>query len=204
MYSRITRRGVLLAGTATALSASPALAAIKPRAATPSTATPVGDDVGFLQFGALAELLCVRLYATAAKHSGFSPRQRDWLLKARVADKQHYGLLAAPLGGDAPRAGDYRLNFPAKTLRSRARLLALCSELEALALGVYVTGAAQATDPGTRGLLAQLVGADTEHVACIRRIEGKAPPIGALPAAIDLEVAGNKIDSFLSNLYPEA
>jgi hypothetical protein len=187
----------------TALGASPALSAVA-RAAAPSPATPVGDDVGFLQFGALAELISVRLYATAAKHPGFSPRQRDWLLKARAADKQHYTLLAAPLGGDAPKAGDYRLNFPAKTLRSRTRLLALCDELEQLTIGVYISGSAHATDSGTRGLLSQLVAADTEHVASLRRIGGKPPSIGTLPAAIDLEVAGTKLDTFLSNLYPEA
>jgi hypothetical protein len=204
MYSRTTRRGVLVTGTLTALSAAPVLGAVSARAATPTPVKPIEDDIGFLQFGAVAELLCIHLYKAAADHPGFSERQRGWLLQARAADKEHYSRLAVPLGGDGPSFGDYKLNFSAKDLKSRAGLLKLCNDIERLATGVYIAGAANAADPGTRELLARLTAADTDHMACLRRIGGRPPLTGSLPPAIQLEDAGPKLDSFISDLYPKA
>lgn len=104
---------MLVASAVSAIGALPLLTAAPAGAVTPIR--PVGDDLGFLQFGAVAELLCMNLYRAAANRPGVSPRHRNWLLRARAADKRHYDLLLGPLGSDAPRFSDYKLAILTRT-----------------------------------------------------------------------------------------
>lgn len=197
----MTRRRVLVAGAAGAAGALPVVGPGLARAAKPLT--PVGDDIGFLQVGALAELLCVSAYRAAAVHPDFTPRQRRWLDQARAADKLHYSRLSAPLGADAPKFGDYRLGVTAERLRRRSRVVDVLQELERICAGVYISGVANSVDPGTRELLGRLIAADTQHLAAIGRISASAPFTGELPPALDVAQAGDRLDRFIGDLFPD-
>lgn len=202
MQSSLTRRGVLAAGAVSALGTIPLVRPLTAGAVTP--VRPVGDDLGFFQFGAVAELLCVNVYRAVANRPGVSPTHRDWLLQARRADKEHYDLLLGPLGSDAPRFSDYKLAIPARTRASGRSLLALVAELERLTVGVYINAAANASDRATRELFARLLAADTQHSSALRRIAGSAPIANSLPPAIDLELAGRELDKLTSDVSPQS
>lgn len=202
MQTSSTRRGVLVAGAVSAIGALPLLRPLSAGAVTP--VRPIGDDLGFFQFGAVAELLCVNVYRAAANRPGVSPTHRNWILQARAADKEHYDLLLGPLGSDAPRFSDYKLAVPKQTRSSGRRLLSLAADLERLTVGVYVNAAANASDRATRELFGRLVAADTQHASALRRISGAPPITNSLPPAIDLELAGQELDKLTSDPSPQS
>lgn len=187
----MTRRRVLASGLtgalatfATATGASAAL----PKAA------PVDDDLGYLTFAGVAEGVLARAYGNALRVRGAWDRaQRRLLTDIHAQHRTNVGRINASLSPqDLIHSGDFERVVP---IKSRADGLRVTDELEALVVGVYLGAAAYAVDPGTRLLLARMLSSSSHNRALLARISGRPP--GGLPAPIDLEVAGAKLDSYL-------
>jgi hypothetical protein len=157
-------------------------------------ATPVGDDLGFLAFGAVAEGVLAAFYDAALALSGaWSPGERRVLTEARAGHRANIDRLNAALGPDnAVLAGDFA---PKVAVGSRAGALKAGRELETLVGGTYLGGLAAAADYGTRLLLGRLLALSAGHNAVLTRWAGEAA--SGLPSPIDLDAAGLKLDTYI-------
>jgi hypothetical protein len=166
---------------------------------------PVGDDIGFLQFGALAERVSLVYYRRAMALRGmWSGAQRAALQAAARQKSTHVRQLVAALGADAPSGDDYSVVLPDRAFRTRAGALRLGVRVERLLIGVYVSGTSFTADSASRLLLSRLLANDAQHLAALRALDGR-PMVGGLPEPVDLAAAGGLLDQLLkANGYPTA
>ena len=181
------RVGAVLGVVLLAIAAAPGALAAAP------APTPVGDDVGFVSFGALAERVSVAAYTQALRVRGFSRRERALLSAARAVKQREVRLLDAPLGGDAPRSDDFHIVVPATT---KAGALGSILGLDRALCSVYAYGTSQTHDPATRLLLARLLAGDAQFLTQDRVMAGLSPHAG-LPAPLDVDTEGAVLDPYL-------
>jgi hypothetical protein len=159
--------------------------------------SPQGDDVGFLSFGAVAELASRAWYTQALGAKGFTPGERRRLQQAHSAKNDHIKRINVALRGDAIQAGDFAATFPDGAFATKARAVALGEQVEALLVGTYLNGAAFARDSATRLLLGRLLTYDAQMLAWIRGLTG-APAASGLPNPLSLEQAGATLDRLIT------
>jgi hypothetical protein len=189
----MNRRQMFTAGASTAVAA--VAVAPRARAALPA-ATPVGDDLGFLAFGTVAEgVLAAFFDAALALHGAWSPGERRLLAEARATHRANVDRLNAALGpADAVTPGDFAREVK---VGSRAGALKVGYQLEALLAGTYLGGVAATADYGTRLLLGRLLAVASGHEAVLARWAGR--PLAGLPAPVDLDAAGLELDTYLKD-----
>jgi hypothetical protein len=168
-----------------------------PAAAALPVPKPQGDDVGYLSFGAVAELTSLAWYRRALGVRGFSATERRRLRLAAAAKGNHVTRINAALGADAVAPDDFAASFPASSLAARDKAIGLGGELEGLLVGVYLNGAAFARDSATRLLLGRLLTYDAQQLAWIRGLAGGRAATG-LPNPATLEQAGATLDGLVS------
>jgi hypothetical protein len=169
-----------------------------PRAAQAVAPRPTGDDLGYVQFGVVAELVCEACYHRARTEGhGWTHGERRRLKLAHDGETHHLRRLNALLGQDAVERGDYEIVFPADTFSSRARILAQGRRLEEMVVGVYIDGVTNTADPGLRELLGRLVAADARHLAGLEELGTGTAASSGLPPAMFLENASPELDDYL-------
>lgn len=160
------------------------------------TPAPQGDDIGFLQFGVLAERVSLDAYRAAAKASGWTAAEKSLLRTVTRAKADHVVQLTAALGSNAPAPDDYAVKLPDGAFATTRTARAFLERLEQVLVGVYVGGAAFSADPATRLLIARLLASDAQNLSALRGLRGD-PVVTALPNPVDLEVAGDQLDTLL-------
>lgn len=177
------------------------VAGLLPAAASaqPQAPAPKDDDLAFLSFATVAERTSRDFYRAAHKQkgTGLSAAERRHIDRIASAKRGHILKLNAALGPEAPLAGDFETVLPKGAVATRARILSLAEQLETLLVRVYLNGVGYAEDAGTRLLLGRLLTYDGQQIAWLRAAAGKVTPAG-LPGPIDLEVAAEQLDAFLS------
>ena len=183
---------LVLGGSAAAalVSADRALAAPQPPA-------PVGDDIGFLTFGAVAEGVLVAYYTAALALDGaWSDSEHKLLGQARERERDNVERLNAALG----ELNAIPLDSFKQTVKvgSRGRALQRGRELETLVGGVYLNGVGYVgrrrdADPAS----AACSRVASRHNALLTRLAGL--PLGGLPSPIDLDAAGTTLDKFIED-----
>jgi hypothetical protein len=160
---------------------------------------PQDDDLAFLSFATVAERTCRDFYRAAHKQksTGLSAGERRHIDRIASAKRAHILLLNAALGAEAPLSGDFETVLPKGAVNTRARILSLAEQLETLLVRVYLNGVGYAEDAGTRLLLGRLLTYDAQQIAWLRGAAGTFTPAG-LQGPIDLEVAAEQLDAFLS------
>jgi Ferritin-like domain len=191
--TRVSRRQLLGAGTAAAAVA--ALGAPQARAAL-APATPAGDDLGFLAFGAVAEgVLSAYFDAALALRGAWTPAERSRLTQARTHHRASVDRLNAALGPDnAVTPGDFERVVK---LGSRAGALKVGRELETLVAGTYLGGVAATVDYGSALLLGRLLAQASSENTMLATWAGESLP--GLLAPIDLDAAGLKLDTYIKD-----
>ena len=166
--------------------------------AAPQPPKPVGDDVGFLTFGVVAERTSLAFYKRALKTPDlFDAAERRRLTVARAAKRDHVNRLNAALGADAVGAADYEVAFAASSFSSHDRAVALGIELEKLLVGVYVNATGYTADPGTRLLIARILTVDGQLLGALREMIGK-PIADGMPNPLSTEQAGDVLDKLIT------
>jgi hypothetical protein len=194
----LSRKGFLALGASGVATA--AVGALGPAAAfaAPPPAAPQGDDLGFLAFGAVAEGASRVFYRTALATPGlFDAGERRRLTQARDAKREHIIRLGAAMGPDAVGRGDYEVDLPKGSFATRDKALALGASLEGLLVGVYLSGAGYAADPGTRLLIARLLTVDGQLLASLHAMAGQAVGRG-LPSPMTTDHAGAALDKLVT------
>lgn len=192
----LDRSEFLKLGAAGALAAFAGGGAATAAAQGPAPA-PEGDDIGYVQWGATAELLSVAYWRQAIASEHFTDRAKRRLRAARDADAAHLRRLNAVLGEDAPSDDDFEIELPASAFRSRERILAFGQEVEQRVTGVYLDAVNRVVNPETRLLLGRLLIADTQHIALLRTLANEVVLDGGLRSPIRVETAGEWIDRYL-------
>jgi hypothetical protein len=169
-----------------------------PRPAQAVAPRPIGDDLGYVQFGVVAELVCEAFYHRALTEGhGWTHGERRRLKLAHDGETHHLRRLNALLGQDALERGDYEIVFPTDTFGSRARTLAQGRRLEEMVVGVYIDGVTNTADPGLRELLGRLVAADARHLAGLEELGTGTAASSGLPPAMFLDNASPELDDYL-------
>ncbi len=191
------RRGV--AGAAAVSAAGLGLPA-RSRGADPIR--PAGEDIGFFQWGAAAELVSIAFYDRALHESlawgrrGFSRTERTRLKLARSGDGEHLRKLRYTLAGDAPKATDFTIVLPDAAFRDRRSILEFGTRLERLIAGVYLDGVTNAADPGSRELLGRLLASESQHISALNVLAGM-PATDGLLSAVFPEQASDGLDPYV-------
>jgi hypothetical protein len=164
----------------------------------PTPATPQGDDLGFLAFGAVGEGAARAFYREALATPGlFDAGERRHLKQARQAKRDHLIKLNAAMGADAVGSDDFEFDLPKTAFSTRDRAVALGTSLEELLVGVYLNGAGFSADEGTRLLLARLLTVDGQLLGWLRSMAGQ-PIAAGLPIPISTEEAGAALDKLVT------
>ena len=188
--AQFLRLGVVGAFGAGVVAAAPA------RAALPAPA-PVGDDVGFVSFGAVAELTSQRFYQEALGVRGWPAGVRRRMSLAVKAKGAHVRRMNDVLRDGAVQPSDFGADFPSGSFATQARAIALGLRLEQLLVSTHLYGATYADDSSTRLLLGRLLAFDAALLAWLRTLAGQ-PAAAGLPVPVDLETAGAQLDRYLT------
>jgi hypothetical protein len=194
----LTRSDLLRLGAAGATVAAGGAFGASAAFAAPPPAKPVGDDIGFLTFGVVAERTSLAFYKQAlTTPSLFDAGDRRRLTQARDAKREHVQRLNEALAADAVSADDYDVIFPKQSFASRTNAVGLGVALEKLLVGVYVYGTGATSDIGSRELIGRLLSVDNQVLSTLRAMNGKAS-IGGLPSPLDTQQAGDVLDKLLT------
>jgi hypothetical protein len=185
--AQFLRLGALGAG-ASLLPVSPASAAAP---------APQGDDLGFIQFGAVAELVSLEFMRTARRAAAVTGRVQRRIALVRNTKLQQFWELNGILGADAVQPNDFEIVLSERHFASLKRIAALGERIETLLVGTFLSGIHNAEDRGTRLLLGQLLAYDGQLLAWMRELRGATNP-ARLPAPLSLEQAGPSLDEFLA------
>lgn len=171
--------------------------AASPVAAIGPPPAPQGDDIGFVQWAATAELVAIACWDRLAAGVPLDPRADRWVHAMRRADTEHFAALAAVLGDEAPTEADFAVQLPKRAFAPPARALALAEDVHDHLVRVYLAGVARSADPATRLLLGQLLVNDTQHLDALRALRGRSSASAGLRGPLDLEPAGTWLDRYL-------
>jgi Ferritin-like domain len=164
----------------------------------PTPATPQGDDLGFLAFGAVGEGAARAFYRQALATPGlFDAGERRHLAQARKAKRDHLAKLNAAMGADAVGSDDFEFDLPKTAFSTHDKAVAFGMSLEELLVGVYLNGAAYSADEGTRLLLGRLLTVDGQILGSLRAMAG-APVAAGLPIPMATEQAGAALDKLVT------
>jgi hypothetical protein len=185
------RLGALSAGAAIGggMLAAPADAALP-------QPTPGGDDLGFVQLGAVGERISLAYYRTA-RHAPVLPGpERRRMALAREQKAKQCTALDAALGEDALGDETFEVVLPQDEFATRKRIALLGRELEGLLVALYLNGVQNASDRSTRLLLGRLLAYDVQQLAWLRGLRGGVNHT-EVPAPQSVERVGAQLDRFL-------
>jgi hypothetical protein len=198
----VDRATFLRRGLTGALAASAAGLPLAARAGAATPVRPAGEDIGFFQWGATAELVSLAFYDRALHASltwgarGFRAAERTRLKLARAADAEHLRRLRYTLQADAPKAGDFTIALPDRAFRDRRSILGFGAALSELIAGVYLDGVTSAADPGTRALLGRLLAGESQQISALHVLAGRPATAGLLRPVFP-EQASDALDRYI-------
>jgi len=176
-----------------------ALGASSVTVATPwlgSAAAATEDDLAFANFGASTELLVKDFYARAIDAELVSGQTTGALKHGRAAAGWHAKAqsdLLTSAGDVAPLPEDFEFEWPARTFRTRAAMVATGLAVLRALRGVYQTAAAMASEQSYRVLYASLAASVSQQIIAL----GGAAAAEPFPVAIDIETASDAIERYL-------
>jgi Ferritin-like domain len=193
-----SRKGFLRLGASGVVTAAAGSLGAGVAMGAPPPASPQGDDLGFLAFGAVGEGAARAFYRQALATPGlFDAGERRRLAQARRAKREHLMKLNAAMGADAVGSDDFAVDLPKSAFSTHDRAVAFGASLEKLLVGVYLNGAGYAADEGTRLLLARLLTVDGQLLGSLRAMAGQ-PVAAGLPIPMSTEAAGAALDKLLT------
>ena len=193
----IDRSQFLRLGAAGAVAAVAGAVSVPAASAAGPPPAPAGDDIGFVQWSATAEMVAIACWDRVLTDVALDPLADRWVHALRRADTGHLAALNAVLADEAPTEEDFAIKLPERAFSSQDRALAFAGEIHDNLIRVYLQGVALSADPGTRLLLGQLLVNDTQHLDALRTLRGETGAFAGLRGPLDLEPAGAWLDRYL-------
>lgn len=158
---------------------------------------PQGDDIAFVQLGAVAELVTAELYRSAAASDLLEPRERRAFERLAKQQRQSFAGINKLLGEDAITAADFGVRIPGDVLRSAGKTTALAARFERLLAGLYLSGVQSVLDPPTRLLVGQRLAAASRDLTLIREMRGGKTVLRPLKP-LSVQFVGIQFDRYLT------
>ncbi len=158
---------------------------------------PQGDDVAFVQLGAVAELVTLQLYRSAAADDALQPRERRAFGRLAKQQAKSFEGLNRLLGEDELTDSDFGVHIPGEVLRSAAKTTALAARFERLLAGLYLGGVQSTIDPPTRLLIGKRLAAASRDLTLIRALRGEKLNLKPL-RPLSVEYVGIQFDRYLT------
>ncbi len=159
--------------------------------------TPQGDDIAFLQLGAVGELVTLELYRAGAESTELSAAERKAFGRLAKQEGKSWQRLNGLLGEDAITDEDFAVRIPGKVLRSRGETLALAARFERLLAGLYLGGVQSTIDPPTRLLIGSQLATSTRNLTLVRDLRGPKINLKA-PKPLSVQYVGIQFDRYLT------
>jgi hypothetical protein len=160
---------------------------------------PEGEDIAFVQLGAVGELVAQQLYSSAASSDALEARERKMFKRLAAQKDNAWRKLNALLGEEATTEGVFDVTIPAKVLRSRGATIALAVRFERLLSGLYLGGVQSTVDPPTRLLIGRELAASTRNLTLLRTLRGPGANLRPVKP-LSVEYVGIQFDRYLGLL----
>lgn len=157
---------------------------------------PQGEDIAFLQLGAVGELVTLELYRSAAHSKALDASEKHTF--KRLADQTSKGWLKLNsfLGEGAISREIFAVRIPASVLRSRAKTIALATRFEKLLTGLYLSGVQSTIDPPTRLLIGRHLSASSRDLTALSQL-GDGQASMSTPKQLSVEYVGEQFERYL-------
>ena len=180
-----------VAAVAGAVSA-PAAGAVGPAPA------PQGDDIGFVQWAATAEMVAIACWDRVLGGVRLDEHADRWVHALRRADTGHLAALNAVLGEEAPTEEDFAVKLPKRAFATQARALAQAEEIHDHLVRVYLQGRRAGDATPARACCSASCWSTTPSTSTrCARCAGSRSAFAGLRGPLDLEPAGAWLDGYL-------
>ena len=153
------------------------------------------DDLAFANFGASTELLVRDFYAKAIDAKLVGAQTTSALKHGRSAAGWHAKAqsdLLTSAGDVAPLPEDFDFEWPLRTFKTKAAMVATGLAVLRALRGVYQTAAAMASEQSYRVLYASLAASVSQQIVAL----GGAAAAEPFPVALDIETASDAIERY--------
>jgi len=158
--------------------------------------TPQGDDIAYIQLGAVGELVAQQLYSSAASSDALEAREEKMFDRLAKQKEKTWQRLNALLGEEGTTEGVFNVKIPASVLRSRGETLALAARFERLLAGLYLGGVQSTNDPPTRLLIGRQLAASSRNLTLLRGLRGPKADLRPIKP-LSVEYVGIQFDDYL-------
>jgi hypothetical protein len=158
---------------------------------------PKGEDIAFLQLGAVGELVTLELFRAASHSDALGAREQHTL--GRLADQtaKAWRGFNSLLGEGAISREVFAVHIPGSVLRSRGATMALAARFERLLTGLYLSGVQSTVDPPTRLLIGNHLLMSTRDLTVLRGMRGIKLNM-RVPKQLSVEYVGEQFDRYLA------
>jgi hypothetical protein len=159
--------------------------------------SPQGDDIAFLQLGAVGELVTLELFRAASHSDALGAKEQHTF--GRLADQtsKAWRGFNSLLGEGAISREIFAVHIPASVLQSRAKTIALATRFERLLTGLYLSGVESTVDPPTRLLIGNHLLMSTRDLTALRGMRGAKVNM-RVPKQLSVEYVGEQFDQYLA------
>lgn len=159
--------------------------------------SPKGDDIAFLQLGAVGELVTLELFRTASHSDVLGATEQHTF--GRLADETATAWRGfnSLLGEGAISREIFAVHIPASVLRSRGETLALAARFERLLTGLYLSGVQSTIDSPTRLLIGNHLLMSTRGLTLLRGMRGAKLNL-SVPKQLSVQYVGEQFDHYLA------
>jgi hypothetical protein len=158
---------------------------------------PKGEDIAFLQLGAVGELVTLELFRAASHSDALGASEQHTFDKLADQTSKAWRGFNSLLGEGAISREIFAVNIPASVLRSRGETLALAARFERLLTGLYLSGVQSTVDPPTRLLIGNHLLMSTQGLTVLRGMRGAKLNL-KVPEQLSVEYVGEQFDPYLA------
>ncbi|HEY0278680.1 MAG TPA: hypothetical protein VGC32_10475 [Solirubrobacterales bacterium] len=157
---------------------------------------PKGDDISFLQLGAVGELVTLELYRAASHSEALGQREKQLFGRMAAQTSKSWRTFNSLLGEGAISREIFTVNIPASVLRSKGQTMALAARFERLLSGLYLSGVESTNDPPTRLLIGEHLLNNTRNLAVVGSLQGGK--VQSHPTRqLSVEYVGEQFETYL-------
>ncbi len=157
---------------------------------------PKGEDIAFLQLGAVGELVTLELFRGASHSDALgASEQHTFALLADETAKAWRGFNSL-LGEGAISREIFAVKIPGSVLRSKGQTLALAARFERLLTGLYLSGVQSTNDPPTRLLIGNHLLMSSRDLTVLRGMRG-AKLNTKVPKQLSVQYVGDQFEHYL-------
>jgi hypothetical protein len=158
---------------------------------------PKGEDIAFLQLGAVGEMVTLELFRAASHSDALRANEQHAFSSLADQTSKAWRGFNSLLGEGAISREIFAVHIPTSVLESRGKTLALAARFERLLSGLYLSGVQSTIDPPTRLLIGNHLLMSTQGLTVLRGMRGAKLNL-KVPKQLSVEYVGEQFDHYLA------